>query len=70
VTLDVKGLERVISNGKGGERMGLSATGKVSRKEFGISWVEPVLVGGVNVADEVVMEIEAELIRSVTPAAN
>jgi len=69
VTLDVKGLERVISNGKGGERMGLSATGKVSRKEFGISWVEPVLGGGVNVGDEVVMEIEAELIRSVAPPA-
>ena len=68
VTLDVKGLERVISNGKGGERMGLSATGKVSRKEFGITWVEPVLGGGVNVADEVIMEIEAELIRSVAPA--
>jgi polyisoprenoid-binding protein YceI len=69
VTLDVKGLQRVISNGKGGERMGLNAVGKVNRNEFGLTWVEPVLGGGVNVADEVILEIDAELIWSAPEAA-
>ena len=48
----------------GGLRFGLSATGKLNRKEFGLSWNAALEAGGFVVGDEVKLTIEAELVKA------
>lgn len=62
VTLDVVGPTREIKDPFGMVRRGISATAKVNRKDFGITWSRVVDVGPV-VGDEVTIEIESELIK-------
>jgi polyisoprenoid-binding protein YceI len=62
VVFDVDGLTAPVKD-RGGERMGASATAKISRKEFGITWNRLTEAGGVTVGDEVAITIDAELIR-------
>lgn len=49
----------------GGTRVGLSAHGKVSRKEWGLTWNGVLEAGGLVVGDEVKMSIETELVKAV-----
>ena len=51
----------------GGVRFGLSATGKVNRKEFGLNWNAALEAGGFLVGDDVKLSIETELVKAVTP---
>lgn len=44
----------------GGYRSGFTATGEVSRKDFGVSWNAPLETGGVVVGDKVQISIEIE----------
>lgn len=62
VTLDVDGLNAVVQSANG-PRTGATANGKVNRRDFGLSYNELVEAGGVVVADEVFIEIDAELKR-------
>jgi polyisoprenoid-binding protein YceI len=50
----------------GNVRVGLSASGKVNRKEWGLTWNSALETGGVLVGDDVKLTIETELLR---PAA-
>jgi polyisoprenoid-binding protein YceI len=63
VTLDSTDLSAPIADGKGGEKSGVTVSGKINRGEFGLTWHEVLEAGGVNVGDEVTLEIEAELAR-------
>lgn len=47
----------------GGTSIGFSATGKVDREAFGLTWNVPLEKGGVLVGKEVTLEIEAEAIQ-------
>ena len=47
----------------GGERAVFSATGKVNREEFGLTWNQALETGGVLVGKDIDLEIEAEVIR-------
>lgn len=62
VTLDVDGLNAVVQSDNG-PRSGASATAKVNRREFGLTYNAVVEAGGVVASDEVFIEIEAELKR-------
>ena len=62
VTLEVDGLNAVVQSDNG-PRTGASATAKVNRREFGLSYNAVVEAGGVVVADDVFIEIDAELKR-------
>lgn len=62
VTLDVDGLNTVVQSAYG-PRTGASASGKVNRREFGLTYNDMVEAGGVVVADDVFIEIDAELKR-------
>jgi len=62
VTLDVDGLNAVVQSDNG-PRTGASATTKVNRREFGLTYNAVVEAGGVVAADEVFIEIDAELKR-------
>jgi polyisoprenoid-binding protein YceI len=52
-----------------GQRRGVEATGKVSRKDFGLLWNKAIEGGGVVVGDEIAITIDAELVTHATKAA-
>jgi polyisoprenoid-binding protein YceI len=67
VTLDV------VAEGRGmdpwgNERAGFSATGKINRDDFGLSWNQALEAGGVVVSNEVKLSIDVELVRQAAPA--
>ena len=68
VTLDV------VNEGRardpwGGTRIGISATTKVNRSDFGLTWNVALEAGGVTVGEEVKISIEAELVLQKSEAA-
>lgn len=64
VVLDVEGPTPPIRDPQGREKVGVNATTKISRKEFGILY-NPILEGGgVTVSDEVSIVLEIELFKS------
>lgn len=62
VTLDVDGLNAVVQSDNG-PRTAATATAKVNRRDFGLTYNAVVEAGGVVAADEVFIEIDAELKR-------
>jgi polyisoprenoid-binding protein YceI len=71
--LTIRGVTRevvldVTSEGRakdpwGGERAGFTATTKIKRSEFGLTWNQALETGGVLVGDEVKISIDAELLK-------
>jgi polyisoprenoid-binding protein YceI len=49
----------------GNERVGISATAKLSRSDFNLTWNQALEAGGVMVGEEVKLSIDVELIRQV-----
>jgi len=47
----------------GGERAGFSATGRINRSDFGLTWNQLLETGGVAVSDEVKVTLDVELVR-------
>lgn len=62
VALDVT-LEGRAIDPWGNDRVGFSATGKINRADFGLTWNQALETGGVVVGDEVKLSIDAELVR-------
>ncbi len=62
VTLDVT-LEGRGGDPWGNERLGYSATGKVDRRDFGLTWNQALETGGVAVGHDVKIVINTELMR-------
>ena len=63
VVLDVESTGTPVSDPMGNTRAGASATTKISRKDFGLSWNQPLETGGVMVGDEVAISIDVEAIK-------
>jgi polyisoprenoid-binding protein YceI len=63
VVLEVEGSGAPISDPMGNMRAGASATTKISRKDFGLTWNQPLESGGVMVGDEVAISIDVEAIK-------
>lgn len=61
VVLDVEGPTAAIKDPWGNEKRGVSATTKLSRKDFGLNWNKALEAGGVMVGDDVKVAIELEL---------
>jgi polyisoprenoid-binding protein YceI len=64
ITLDVEGPTEEIKDPWGKLRIGASATAKLNRKDFGLTWNAALETGGVMVGDEVKISIDVEVIRA------
>jgi polyisoprenoid-binding protein YceI len=60
VTWDVEGPSPELNTGRG-FKSGASATTKISRKDFGMTWNRAIEAGGVAVGDEVNITVDVEL---------
>lgn len=63
VVLNVSDLSGEIKTPQGVTKRGASANATINRQDFGVSWNKKLDAGGVVVADEVQIAIEAELDR-------
>jgi polyisoprenoid-binding protein YceI len=48
----------------GGERAGFSASTKINRKDYGLTWNQALETGGVVVGDEVKIHLELQFVRA------
>ena len=48
----------------GNTRLGLSATAKISRKEFGLTWNAALEAGGLLVGDEVTITLDVQFVKA------
>lgn len=62
VTLDVE-LGGVVVDPYGQTKAGLTVTGKISRKEFGLTWDAVTEAGSVVVSDQVRLNAEVQLVK-------
>ncbi len=69
VVLDVEGPTAAIKDQRGNLHMGASASTKINRKDFGLTWNRALDGGGVVVGDEVAITIDVELIKRASPPA-
>lgn len=64
ITLDVEGPTAEMKDPWGKQRIGASATAKLNRKDFGLTWNAALEAGGVMVGDEVKITIDVEAVRA------
>jgi polyisoprenoid-binding protein YceI len=69
VVLDVEGPSAPVTM-RGTQRTGASATTRISRSDFGLTWNRAIEAGGVVVGDEVTITLDVELTTSAPGAAN
>jgi polyisoprenoid-binding protein YceI len=62
VVLAVRGIGPAVKDPWGGVRRGATASTRVSRKDFGLTWNAALELGGVAVGDEVLIELNIELL--------
>ncbi len=63
VVLDVEGPTPPIKDLEGKTRVGGSASTKIDRKDFGLTWNKAIESGGVVVGDEVEITIDVEVVK-------
>jgi polyisoprenoid-binding protein YceI len=63
VVLDVEGPTPPTKDPWGNMRMGASASTKISRKDFGLTWNATLETGGFMVGDEVTITLDVEFIK-------
>jgi polyisoprenoid-binding protein YceI len=68
ITLDVTN-EGSTKDPWGNERVGISASAKLNRNDFNLTWNQALETGGVVVGDEVKLSIDVELIHQVEQAS-
>lgn len=62
ITLNVE-FEGQTKDPWGGERVGFSATGKIDRREFGLTWNQALEAGGVVVGNDIKISLEVEAVK-------
>ncbi len=67
VVLKVEMPSAELKDARGGARRGASATTKLNRKDFGLTWNRALEAGGVMVGDEVSITIDIEATRPASP---
>jgi polyisoprenoid-binding protein YceI len=70
VVLKVEGPTAESRDPWGNVRMGASASTKIKRSEFGLTWNSLLETGGVMVGDDLKIELEVQMIRPAATAAS
>jgi polyisoprenoid-binding protein YceI len=63
VTFEVEGPTPPVKDPWGNTRVGLSATTKINRKDFGLNWSPVLETGGLMVGEEVTITLEVEFVK-------
>jgi polyisoprenoid-binding protein YceI len=63
VVLTVTGLTGEAKDPWGGTHRGATATAKISRKDFGLTWNKTLETGGALVGDDVTLELDVDLAK-------
>lgn len=63
VELDVEDFSQTVTDPWGNTRRGASASTKINRSDYGLTWNKALEAGGVVVGDEVHINLEVELIK-------
>jgi len=63
VTFEVEGPSAPGKDPWGNTRIGLSATAKINRKDFGLTWNAALETGGVLVGEEVVLTLDVQFVK-------
>jgi polyisoprenoid-binding protein YceI len=63
ITLDVQ-FEGRTKDPWGGERVGFSASGKIDRRDFGLTWNQALEAGGVTVGHDIKISLEVEAVKA------
>jgi polyisoprenoid-binding protein YceI len=63
-TFTVEGPSEPAKDPWGNLRIGLSATTKINRKDFGLAWNAALETGGVMVGEEVTITLDVEFIKA------
>ncbi len=66
VVLDVEQLSKESKDPWGNLRRGTSASTRISRADFGLTWNKALETGGVVVGDEITITLEIEMIKAQT----
>jgi polyisoprenoid-binding protein YceI len=64
VTFDVEGPSEPAKDPWGNTRVGLSATAKINRKDYGLVWNTALETGGVLVGDDVTISLDVQFIKA------
>lgn len=64
VTFNVEGPSAPTKDPWGNTRIGLTATTKINRKDYGLNWNAALETGGILVGEEVNITVEAEFIKA------
>ena len=62
ITLDVE-FEGETKDPWGGQRVGFSASGKIDRREFGLTWNQALETGGVVVGNDIKISLEVQAVK-------
>jgi polyisoprenoid-binding protein YceI len=68
VVLDVDGPSSEVNDGRGNTRVGASATTKINRRDWGLSYNATLETGGLVVGDEVAISLDIEAVKQKPPA--
>jgi polyisoprenoid-binding protein YceI len=63
ITVDLEGPTPEIKDPWGNFRRGASGTGKIDRRDFGITWNKSLAAGGLVMGNEVTIYVEVEWVR-------
>lgn len=64
VVFEVEGPSAPVKDPWGNTRVGLSATTRINRKDFGLTWNAAMETGGIMVGEEVTINLDVEFIKA------
>jgi polyisoprenoid-binding protein YceI len=64
VVLEVEGPSAPMKDPWGNTHIGLSATTRINRKDFGLTWNAPLETGGIMVSDEVAITLDIQFVKA------
>ena len=64
MTLSIHEISEVQTDMRGNQRIGATASAKIKRSDFGMTWNKALDAGGVVVGDVVTITLEASLVKA------